>query len=103
MAYGDVVRGGYSRRRQIPISQMLTDVLSDPQTERRLQWRPGQAGVVVLGRQDGTEEFDAGLHGGVSVHTLVQFVGGGQLGEVGEGETRDGVVGSQGDRGDVSQ
>ncbi|MDQ1042334.1 hypothetical protein QFZ76_000570 [Streptomyces sp. V4I2] len=96
------MRGGYLCRRQIGISQVGPDVLSDPQAEGCLQRPLGQAGVVVLGRQDGTEEFDAGFHDGVGMHTLVQFVAAGQLGEVGEGEARNGVVGSQGDRGDVS-
>ncbi|MFD0592017.1 hypothetical protein ACFQZ4_05125 [Catellatospora coxensis] len=51
-------------------------------------------------REDDTEKFDAGFHDGVGA--LVQFAIDGELVEVGEGQARDGVVGSQGDRGVVS-
>ncbi|GAA2326074.1 hypothetical protein GCM10010431_55320 [Streptomyces kunmingensis] len=69
---------------------MLPNVWRDPQAERRLQRPRAQAGVAVLGRQDGAQKFDAGLHDAVAVRSLLQSVADGQLGEVGERETQEG-------------
>ena len=103
LPYGDAAGGRDARGRQVGFSQMRLDVPRDPQAERHLRRGARHRGVAVLGRQDGTEEFDAGRDDRFRVRALVDLLARGQLGEVGEDEPRDRIAGLRGDRLHVPQ